>query len=214
MSKMDLSDLREQYTLANLSEAAVADEPMEQFAKWMQEAITAKLPEPNAMTLSTLSADGYPDSRVVLLKEANEEGFVFYTNYNSDKAQQMGLDPKVSLTFLWKDLQRQVRVLGEASKEDEAKSEAYFQSRPRGSQLGAWVSPQSDVIPSRDFLEDRLVALEAQYEGKPIPKPPHWGGYVVAPTAIEFWQGRPSRLHDRIRYTKLDGRWVIQRIAP
>lgn len=211
---MDLSDLREQYTLANLSEAAVADEPMEQFAKWMQEAITAKLPEPNAMTLSTLSADGYPDSRVVLLKEANEEGFVFYTNYNSDKAQQMGLDPKVSLTFLWKDLQRQVRVLGEASKEDEAKSEAYFQSRPRGSQLGAWVSPQSDVIPSRDFLEDRLVALEAQYEGKPIPKPPHWGGYVVAPTAIEFWQGRPSRLHDRIRYTKLDGRWVIQRIAP
>ena len=214
MKKLDLSQLREHYTLGGLLESQANADPMVQFGLWMDEAIKSEIPEPNAMALGTVAESGYPEVRVVLLKEANELGFVFYTNYKSDKARQMAAHPQVSLTFLWKMLQRQVRILGTVSKLNEEQSAAYFDTRPTGSKIGAWVSPQSEVIAGREYLEQRLQQVEQQYQDVAIPKPPHWGGYMVVPSSIEFWQGRPSRLHDRLRYTQRDGEWVMEMLAP
>lgn len=177
-------------------------------------ALNADIMEPNAMTLSTVEGNK-PSSRIVLLKGVENEEFVFYTNYNSSKGRQMALNPNVTLNFFWPELERQVRIDGTVQKVDEATSDAYFQSRPRGSQIGAWVSPQSEVIDKRAVLNHRLEEIELRFQNKEIERPPHWGGYSVKPYMIEFWQGRPSRLHDRIRYTFSEsGNWKIERLAP
>ncbi|AGF51991.1 pyridoxamine 5'-phosphate oxidase [Synechocystis sp. PCC 6803] len=214
MDGVSLADLRLNYTQGGLIEAEVADHPFAQFHIWLQQAIAAELPEPNAMTLSTLSEEGHPVGRMVLLKGLDERGFVFYTNYDSAKGQQLTAHPWAGLVFWWAALERQVRVDGQVEKIDPAESDAYFQSRPRGSQLGAWASPQSRIVGDRQELEDNLARWEKQYENQSIPRPPHWGGFRVIPHRIEFWQGRPSRLHDRLQFNLLDGQWHRQRLAP
>jgi pyridoxamine 5'-phosphate oxidase len=190
--------------------------PWPLFARWHADAQAAALTEPAAMTLATADADGAPSARIVLLRGFDERGFVFYTNYESRKGQELAADARAALVLYWDVLKRQVRVEGSASKVDVAESDAYFCSRPRGHRLSALISPQSAVISDRQFLEDRIAALERQYEGRDeIPRPPHWGGYRVAPTMIEFWQGRENRLHDRLRYRRLpDGSWTCERLAP
>ncbi|NRB47489.1 MAG: pyridoxamine 5'-phosphate oxidase [Saprospiraceae bacterium] len=215
---IDLKHLREEYSSASLELTDVPAEPIALFEQWMQEALQAKLTEPNAMTLATCKPDGFPSARVVLLKGLNEEGFIFYTNYNSHKGQELAANPKAALVFLWLELQRQVRIEGIVEKISAADSEAYFQSRPKGSQIGAVASPQSTVIPGREVLEEKVKALEQEYANQEkLPCPEHWGGYIVKPTQIEFWKGRASRLHDRLVYTKLEGKgegWKIERLAP
>lgn len=194
---------------------SVNENPLQQFRTWFHEAMDAPgASEVNAVTLSTAGSDGFPRGRVVLLKKYDENGFYFYTNYTSEKAVAIDQNEKVCLSFFWANMERQVIIKGVATKTSELDSENYFQSRPRGSQLGALVSDQSSVITGRDELEQKLEELEAQYEGKDVPKPENWGGYVVSPTEFEFWQGRPNRLHDRIRY-RLNGLdWIIERLAP
>jgi len=188
--------------------------PFEQFHQWLREAISAEALEVNAMTLSTLHADGYPNGRVVLLKEL-DYGFVFFSNYQSEKGQELENHPKASLTFFWPELERQVRVMGTVEKISESQSDEYFLSRPKGSQIGAWASPQSHKIRSREVLEERLKEMQLRFEEEKLVRPPHWGGYRVLPHKIEFWQGRPSRLHDRILYEKNEaGAWTISRLAP
>lgn len=214
MDGVSLADLRLNYTRGGLTEADVADHPFAQFHIWLHQAIAAELPEPNAMALSTLSPEGHPVGRIVLLKGLDERGFVFYTNYDSAKGQQLNNHPWGSLVFWWAQLERQVRVEGRMEKIAPAESDAYFQSRPRSSQLGAWASPQSQIISDRQVLELRLDVLEKQYENQPIPRPDHWGGLRVVPHRIEFWQGRPSRLHDRLQFTLVDGEWQMVRLAP
>ncbi len=213
---LDIAQLRKEYTAHTLDRSDVDPDPLKQFQFWLKEAIDCKIPEPNAMVLSTISTKGRPSARVVLLKGLEEEGFVFYSNYKSDKGQEMDAAPFVALTFNWLELQRQVRIEGKVSKVGEETSTEYFQSRPRGSQIGAWASPQSMVITDRSVLEENVMRLMKQYEGEEVlPKPPHWGGYTVEADQIEFWQGRPSRLHDRIRYRKSEkGKWKIERLAP
>ena len=210
-----LESLRSNYALSGLQETDLLDTPFQQFQLWLEQAIAAELPEPNAMTLATLSEEGKPIARMVLLKGLDEKGFVFYTNYDSAKGKQLTETDSAGLVFWWAGLERQVRVEGTVEKVSSTESDAYFQSRPKASQLGAWASPQSQVIESRDVLEQRLAQLEEKYATEKVPRPPHWGGFRVIPTAIEFWQGRPSRLHDRIRY-ELDekGDWFYQRLAP
>ena len=210
-----LESLRSNYALSGLNETDLLDTPFQQFQRWLEQAIAAKLPEPNAMTLATLSKEGKPIARMVLLKGLDEKGFVFYTNYDSAKGKQLTETDSAALVFWWAGLERQVRVEGMVEKVSSEESDAYFQSRPKASQLGAWASPQSQVIENRDILEKRLAQLEEKYATEKVPRPPHWGGFRVIPTAIEFWQGRPSRLHDRIRY-ELDekGDWFYQRLAP
>ena len=210
-----LESLRSNYALSGLNETDLLETPFQQFQLWLEQAIAAELPEPNAMTLATLSAQGKPIARMVLLKGLDEKGFVFYTNYDSAKGKQLTETDSAALVFWWAGLERQVRVEGTVEKVSSTESDAYFQSRPKASQLGAWASPQSQVIESRDVLEQRLAQLEEKYATEKVPRPPHWGGFRVIPTAIEFWQGRPSRLHDRIRY-ELDekGDWFYQRLAP
>ena len=210
-----LESLRSNYALSGLNETDLLDTPFQQFQRWLEQAIAAKLPEPNAMTLATLSTEGKPIARMVLLKGLDEKGFVFYTNYDSAKGKQLTETDSAALVFWWAGLERQVRVEGTVEKVSSEESDAYFQSRPKASQLGAWASPQSQVIENRDVLEKRLAQLEEKYATEKVPRPPHWGGFRVIPTAIEFWQGRPSRLHDRIRY-ELDekGDWFYQRLAP
>lgn len=211
-----IANLREDYSKKSLDISDVSKNPFHQFGVWFHEAMDSKVPEPNAMTLSTVSKDGKPSARVVLLKGFDERGLTFYTNYNSRKGQEMAENPNVSLVFLWLELQRQVRIEGVVEKLSHEESTAYFQSRPKGSQIGAHASPQSDVITTRAILENKVKALEKQYkDAEALPCPEHWGGYLVKPTAIEFWQGRSSRLHDRIFYTKTaNGDWKIERLAP
>lgn len=215
MSQISIADLRQNYTQSGLLESDLSDDPIQQFQQWFDAVVSAELPEPNAMTLSTVSDEGKSSSRIVLLKGVDERGFVFYTNYDSRKGQDLVQSPWASLVFLWISLERQVRVEGAVEKVSRLETEAYFKSRPRGSQIGAWVSSQSEVIRDRQVLEDELARLTANYDGKEIPCPPHWGGFRVSPTLIEFWQGRPNRLHDRLCYQlQSDQSWAIVRLAP
>ncbi len=215
-----LADLRKEYTLNGLDTADVLPDPIAQFSQWLEGAIQAGVPEPNAMHLSTVAPNGRPSGRIVLIKAVSNAGFVFYTNYDSRKGEELTPTEDqpgrfASLTFFYPELERQIRVEGRVERVSGAESDAYFQSRPRGSQLGAWVSHQSHVVASRAVLEARQQELDAQFAGQPIPRPDHWGGFRVIPDTLEFWQGRPSRLHDRIRYRLDDaGAWAIERLAP
>lgn len=211
---MSISSIRKDYQLQSLSESDVKQDPIGQFGKWWDEAIASSIDEVNAMTLSTVTAEGKPSARIVLLKGFDERGFVFFTNYESNKGVQLTANPFASLVFFWKELERQVRIEGISEKVNEQESDDYFHSRPIGSQLGACASPQSRVIESRRVIENNLEKLQDQYRDMEIPRPAHWGGYRVVPQAIEFWQGRSSRLHDRIKYTKENQSWKIVRLAP
>ena len=211
---MNVADLRKNYTQAGLLETDVLANPFKQFQLWFEQAVGANLVEPNAMTLATVTDEGKPSARIVLLKGFDDRGFVFYTNYNSQKGVELQTHPHAALVFLWHDLERQVRIEGKVELVAEAEATAYFHSRPVGSQLGAWASDQSQVITDRSVLENKLQQLEAEYLNQEIPKPPHWGGVRVIPHEIEFWQGRPSRLHDRLRYQLVDGNWHIDRLSP
>ena len=209
-----LADLRRDYALAGLLEKDLAKDPFRQFEKWFQEAEAAKIHEPNAMTLATATRDGRPAARTVLLKGVDGRGFMFFSNYESRKGRELEGNPRATLVFPWLVLERQVIVEGTVSKVAREESETYFHSRPRASQLGAWVSQQSSVIASRAVLEDSMKALEAKYAGQDVPLPPHWGGWRLSPETVEFWQGRRSRLHDRLRYQRKQDGWVIERLAP
>lgn len=213
--KKNLQDYRKLYQKHQLLEEEIPRDPFEMFYGWFRETeANMEVEEVNTMSLSTIGLDGYPRSRVVLLKEFDREGFVFYTNYQSEKGRSIENNPKVCLSFFWPRSERQVIIKGLARKTSPESADNYFRSRPRGSQLGAWVSEQSAVIPQRDVLEQKLKLLEKQYEKKEIPRPPHWGGYKVLPSEFEFWQGRPNRLHDRIYYSKEGDTWKIDRLAP
>ena len=211
---MGLADLREQYTKGGLRERDLRPSPFEQFQLWFDQAVAAQLKEPNAMCLATASAEGIPSARIVLLKGMDDRGFVFFSNYESQKGEELEENPHAALVFYWAELERQVRITGSVEKVTREETEIYFATRPRESQLGAWVSEQSVVISGRKALEEQMAALEKWYEGSEIPAPPNWGGYRVIPEAIEFWQGRPGRLHDRLRYRLEDGKWTIERLAP
>lgn len=212
----DLSNYRKSYSKEQLIESNIGDNPMELFQKWFYEVdANFEIDETNAMTLSTIGLDGYPKNRVVLLKRYTYEGFIFYTNYESEKGKAMDRNPNVCISFFWHAAERQIIIKGKAEKIAENLSDGYFESRPRGSQLGAVVSKQSEIIANRDYLEDKLSELELQYQGKEIPRPVFWGGYIVKPVEFEFWQGRPNRLHDRIRFLlQEDYSWKIDRLSP
>jgi pyridoxamine 5'-phosphate oxidase len=209
----DIAQLRKSYERAALDEAASHADPLQQFSAWMAEAVSSQLPEPNAMTLATVGADGRPSTRVVLIKGWDERGIVWYTNYASRKGRELGINPHAALQFHWVELERVVRIEGRVSQVSQAESDAYYASRPLDSRLGAWASPQSEVIASRAVLVANAARYGAQYVMNP-PRPPHWGGYRLLPDRWEFWQGRPSRLHDRLRYRLEDERWVRERLAP
>jgi len=211
----NIADIRKEYKLQTLSEKDVAKDPIDQFDKWWQEAVHSGIDEVNAMTLASASADGMPDARIVLLKGFDATGFTFFTNYDSSKGQQLLENPRATLVFFWKELERQIRISGLVSLTSEKVSDDYFNSRPEGSRLGAWASPQSQAIESREWLEANEKKLRDQLAGTAVTRPPHWGGYLVKPVRIEFWQGRPSRLHDRILFSLQDnGQWKIERLAP
>lgn len=212
----DLSNYRKVYDKSRLTEEHLPEDPITLFKTWFIEfEESGSAGEVNAMTVSTFGFDGFPKNRVVLLKQFTFEGFTFYTNYDSEKGKAIAANPNVCLSFFWQEMERQVIIKGVAEKTSVNNSDGYFESRPQGSQLGAVVSPQSEVIPSRSYLEEALKALEAQYEGKEVPRPDNWGGYLVRPVEVEFWQGRPNRLHDRIRYSQQeDLGWKIERLAP
>jgi len=209
-----IADLRQNYTLQALNGADVDPDPIRQFQRWLDQAIAAELPEPNAMTLATATRDGIPSARIVLLKGLDARGFAFYTNYESRKGQELADNPQAALVFLWTVLERQVRIEGQVEKVAAAETDAYFQSRPLASRLGAWASEQSRVIRDREVLEQRFAELKATYADETVPRPLHWGGYRVIPRQIEFWQGRTSRLHDRLRYRLEQGNWLLERLAP
>jgi len=211
---MSLADQRKDYSLAGLVEKDLARDPFRQFEQWFQEAEAAKLPEPNAMILSTATRDGRPSARTVLLKGLDGRGFVFYSNYESRKGRELENNARASLLFPWLAIERQVIIEGPVTRVAREESEAYFHSRPRPSQLGAWASQQSAIISGRAVLEDSLKALDKKYAGKEVPLPPQWGGYRVAPETVEFWQGRRSRLHDRLRYRREKDGWIIERLSP
>jgi pyridoxamine 5'-phosphate oxidase len=198
-----------------LNEADADPDPFRQFRAWFAAAEAAGVPQPEAMTLATATPDGQPSARVVLLRGVDARGFVFFTNYDSRKGDELRANPRAALVWFWPGPQRQVRVEGRVEVVSAAESDAYSQSRPRGSQLGAWASPQSRVVPGRGVLEESMAAVTARYEGQPVPRPPHWGGYRIVPDAVEFWQNRPNRLHDRLRYVRQgDGGWRVERLAP
>ena len=204
---------------ATLDESSVEPDPIRQFERWFTEAVSAKMPEPNAMTLATVDADGHPSARIVLLKGVDERGFTFFTNYKSRKGRELAARPRAALLFFWPELERQIRIDGTVSQVESSESEEYFTGRPRPSQLGAWASPQSEPVGGRAELEARFAQLADRYRDPsvPVPRPPHWGGYRVAPESLEFWQGRASRLHDRIRYRRTEAHstaWIIDRLAP
>lgn len=212
----DLSNYRRSYEKSELTETQLPEDPITLFKKWFIEAEELGASgEINAMTVSTLGLDGYPNSRVVLLKQYTYEGFIFFTNYNSDKGKAIAANPNICLSFFWQDMERQVIIKGKAEKTSENISDGYFESRPVGSRLGAIASEQSSTVSSREYLDDRLVVVEHEYEGREIPRPEHWGGYLVRPESVEFWQGRPNRMHDRIRFVQQeDYSWKIVRLAP
>ena len=214
MDRTDVASLRQNYTRDGLTESAADPDPFHFFQRWFDEALAAGVTEPNAMTLATVDDDGQPAARIVLLKGLDERGFVFYTNYESRKGRELAAQPRAALVFWWEALERQVRIEGTVEKVTAEESDAYFASRPRGSRLGAWVSDQSRPIADRSVLEEKLGEVEQCYDDEPVPRPPHWGGYRVVPTLIEFWQGRPSRLHDRLEYTRAGEGWTRQRLAP
>ena len=213
-ARMDLSRLREAYEMAGLEEANLADDPVAQFQRWFAEVEAAGYWEPNAMVLSTVAADGSPSARNVLLKRVDERGFVLFTNYTSDKASELEATHRAALTFSWTELRRQVRVVGDAQRLTDEESDRYWTTRPRGSQLGAWSSDQSAVVPDRATLERSFAEQQERWADREVERPDHWGGYRVRPDTVEFWQGRPDRLHDRLRYRREQDGWVVERRAP
>lgn len=214
MTISSIADLRRDYTRETLNETDVDPNPFQQFQHWFDQAISAELPEPNAMTLATATKDGIPAARIVLLKAVDDRGFTFFTNYNSNKGKELEANPQAALVFLWTELERQVRIVGTVEKVSAEESDSYFFSRPHNSRLGAWASEQSEIIPDRDVLEQKLAALKVEYENREVPRPPHWGGFRVIPHEIEFWQGRSSRLHDRLLYRRNGEDWTIERMSP
>ena len=212
---MSLADLRKEYMLRGLSEADLDPDPFRQFQVWFADASDAGLIEPNAMTLATATREGRPSARMVLLKGFDERGFVFYSNYESRKGRELEANPWAALILFWVELERQIRIEGRVERASGEESDTYYASRPEGSRIGAWASRQSSIILGRKPLEARVRELEERYQGQPIPRPPFWGGFRVVPDAIEFWQGRPNRLHDRLRYCRqADGAWVAERLSP
>lgn len=214
MDSSSIAHLRKDYTLNGLRKEDVLENPIEQFKRWFAEALASQVIEPNGMVLSTIGRDGYPHGRVVLLKDVDARGFSFYTNYLSHKGDDLAQNPVASLTFWWPELERQVRIIGKVEKVEVSESDVYFAVRPRGSQIGAWVSEQSQTIADRKVLEEKLAELEVQFANQAVVRPPHWGGYRVLPHQIEFWQGRPSRLHDRLCYTYESNEWKLERLSP
>jgi len=211
---MSIAHLRREYARARLDERDVDPDPLVQFHKWFDDACRAELPEPNAMTLATATPAGVPSARMVLLKAADERGFTFFTDYRSRKGQELEANPHAALVFFWGELERQVRITGTVSRVSREETEAYFRTRPRESRLGAWTSHQSKVLEGRETLEARLREMAARHPGDEVPTPPYWGGYLLKPDALEFWQGRESRLHDRVRYQHEAGSWRIERLSP
>jgi pyridoxamine 5'-phosphate oxidase len=210
----DISQLRQTYDVAALREADFAADPIDQFQRWMKDALSARILEPNGCALATIRPDGRPTVRTVLLKGVDPRGFVFFTNYQSDKSHELAAFPHACLNFWWDILARQVRIEGRVEQTSPEESDAYFATRPRDSQIGAWVSPQSRVISGRDVLWERWSEFSARFAGCPVPRPPHWGGWRLIPDLVEFWQGQPSRLHDRLRYRRAGDAWVLERLAP
>lgn len=213
--RKSIADLRRDYTLAGLRRADLDPDPITQFSKWLEQAVAANFSDATAMTLSTVDGSGQPSGRIVLLKAVDKNGFTFFTNYDSRKGRELSANPKASLVFFWAELERQVCVMGSVTKVSREISAEYFKSRPKGSRLAAWVSSQSEAIADRGVLEKKLEELTAKYPGDDVPLPPYWGGFCLAPTRIEFWQGRPNRMHDRFHYRRdTEGKWIIERLSP